>query len=563
MDHLRYLASDQLKGRGNGTPELEEAARYIAGHFESHGLEPAGEGGGYFQEFPVPAGQILGPGNGITLQPGLQPGDLRPEVDYVPLASGPDVAVRGELVFAGFGITASDLDYDDYRGLDVRGKIVVAMEHEPQELVEESRFSGTALTPYASPLHKIMNAKARGAVGLMLLPDSFQHPDQPASLQPGGRIEEIGIHTVLLTSERGEGLVQAAGRDLDEIGNWINTTLLPRSFSLEREALLAVDVAMAEHRVRNVLGLIRGRLDQVIVIGAHYDHLGTESTGSLARGASGQIHNGADDNASGTAGLLDLVRQFSGTRPRRGLLFIAFAGEEMGLLGSRHYSEHPTFPLEQTMAMINLDMIGRSKGDLEVGGVGTAAGFREVLDSARETSELRLSFSDVARGSSDHVPFSRKRIPSLFFFSGLHEDYHRPSDDWERINVDTLGQVLEVVRETVEGLSGWDGPFEYTEVPRRLARGERGDRSRPLLGVLLDTSWGLGGVRFDGILPGSPADGAGLQTGDIVVRLDGEAVTGLEEFSRSLGSRRVGERVRLELLRNGMTIEVDVELSAR
>jgi len=565
MGHLRYLASDELKGRGNGTPELDQAAYYIAELFREYGLLPAGNEQTYFQEFEVSMGRSLGPENQVTLETGTEQIHLQVQRDYVPLTSGPDTVVQGPLVFAGFGISAPELEYDDYRDLDVGGKIVLVFEHEPQEQVEESRFGGRELTPYATVLHKVMNARNRGAVGVILLPDNFNHPpgQEPPSRQP--RVENIGIHSIRLTQEWSERLLEKGGSNSAGIAEEINSHLTPVSFDLSITATVSLDVIKVQRTVKNVLGFLPGKTDKILIIGAHYDHLGLGTTGSLAPELIDQIHNGADDNASGTATLLQLAQDFSRSSPlQQGLLFIAFAGEELGLLGSRYYTEHATMPLENTVAMINMDMVGRSQGDLLLGGVGTAAEFRGILDEVQKTSPLQFSYSNSSRGSSDHLSFSSKKIPVLFFFSGLHSDYHRPSDDWERINVQTLQQILEVVRGTVHRLLDLNQPLQFVEVDRGPERTRRrGGRRRTWFGSLPDTGWSLGGVRFEQILEKTPAARAGLKDGDVLVRFDGRTIRSLREFLRALGAKNPGDEVDVAILRDGELIETTVILEAR
>jgi hypothetical protein len=280
------------------------------------------------------------------------------------------------------------------------------------------------------------------------------------------------------------------------------------------------------------------------------------------------VHNGADDNASGTAGLLQLAQDLGrSSSPKQGLLFIAFAGEELGLLGSRYYTEHPTIPLEQTTAMFNLDMIGRSEGDLLIGGVRTAAEFSRILDEVQEFSPLQFSYSDDLRGSSDHLSFSGRKIPVLFFFSGLHGDYHRPSDDWERINVKTTGQVLDVVRSSLDRLLELNQPLPYVEVGRPASRERRGGRRqrrpRPWFGSLPDTSWSLGGVRFEQILSETPAAEAGLKDGDVLVLFNGQTIDNLRQFLAALEAKSPGDEVEIAVFRKGELIRTTVRLATR
>jgi aminopeptidase YwaD len=561
MEHLRYLASDELKGRGNGSEELERAAEYIAGHFRKVGLLPAGEGGTYFQEFEVTLGQGLGSSNQITFQFKGGPVQLTPGKDYIPLTSGSQNQVEGPLVFVGYGITAPELDYDDYGDLDIKGQVVVAFEHEPQEKVEGSVFAGNELTPYATALYKIMNARSRGASALILLPDSFNHPEGVSRFPEGPQVAHLGIHTVRLTEEWGERLLGESGHDPDEIIGLINGQLTPQSVALEYSGVVDLNVIKVRRTVRNVLGFIPGQTEKVVILGAHYDHLGLGYNGSLHPDLKGQVHNGADDNASGTAGLLQLAQEFSERSPRHGLLFSAFAGEELGLLGSRYYAEHPTLPFEETMAMLNMDMIGRSDGDILIGGVGTAVEFKPLLDKIQGTSSLEFSYSDSSQGSSDHLSFASKKIPVLFFFSGLHRDYHRPSDDWERINVDTTREIIEVVHRTVDELATFQEPLEFVEVLRQPTRGRgAGRRTRPRFGSMMDVTWSLEGVRFERVVGDSPASRAGLKDGDVLMVFGGLQIQKLQDFTTALRDKAAGDEVEVVVLREAELIHTSVVL---
>ena len=313
----------------------------------------------------------------------------------------------------------------------------------------------------------------------------------------------------------------------------------------------------------NVIGYLDNTQQETVIIGAHYDHLGYGHSGSLHDGDK-EIHNGADDNASGTAGLLTLAENYAGTRPRRGLLFIAFAGEELGLLGSRYYTEHPTYPLKRTNAMINLDMIGRSDGDLLIGGVGTSVYFKGILDELQGSSSLHFTYSDSLQGSSDHLSFLAQKIPVLFFFSGLHSDYHRPSDDWERIDLVRTEEILGIVSGTLGRLMTLDGALEYVDITvDQQQKPIAGRRDRPRFGVFPDMSWDLGGVRFNEIVNGAPAQKAGVRAGDILIRFDRQEIENLNRFLRILQTKTPGDEVVIVLLREAKIVQTTVHLDAR
>ena len=294
----------------------------------------------------------------------------------------------------------------------------------------------------------------------------------------------------------------------------------------------------------------------MIVIGAHYDHLGLGDNASLASDKIGEVHNGADDNASGVSGLLLLAEELSLMSPRRSLLFIAFAGEELGLLGSQFYTEHPAVPLAKTVAMVNLDMIGRSDGDVLIGGIGTASVFRPILDDIKADYPLRFKYSQTPRGSSDHLSFASKRVPVLFFFSGLHRDYHKPTDDWEKINLVRTRQIIGVVRKLILRVDLLDQPPEYVD----LRSDHLGSQQHPQFGFVPDTSWTLGGVRLGHVLEDTPAERAGLMDGDVLVGFDGTEVNNLRSLRSLLEEKKSGDRVEVEVVRQGSMVHLTVQL---
>ena len=468
LQHIKYLSSDDLKGRGNGTPELDQAAQYIAERFMEAGLVGPYDGD-YFQEFDVPTGFSIGPENMVTFfETPSQPLHLRFGEDYHPISyQEGSLPLAAPLVFLGFGISAPELGYDDYAGQDVEGKILMVYEHEPQEHSLTSVFDGNRLSPYSNLENKTREALERGAIGLVLLPDTFNHYRESGSLHRA-ELANLGLNVIRLSESWAGRLMEAAGEDVRRIRRSINRDLIPHSFRMRSiQAVVRIDVKVIRKRVRNVVGILPGENNSGLVIGAHYDHLGLGGLYSLAAEATDQVHNGADDNASGVAGLLELSRWFAQQRSQHTLIFIAFAGEELGLLGSTHYTNFPAFSLQETVAMLNMDMIGRSFGDLLVGGVGTAREFRPVLEAAQEQSNLRFRFAETPRASSDHMPFSRRQIPVLFFFSGLHGDYHRPGDDWERIELDRAIEVVRVVRDCIQGLDEIGTSLSFVDLDRR------------------------------------------------------------------------------------------------
>jgi hypothetical protein len=468
LAHVKLLASDEMGGRGNGTPGLEHAADYIARGFRDAGLRGGGTDGGFFQGFDAEV--RVEPPATSTVALGT-PAGVQSFVlgrDYYPLSIRdrltPPLGVRDvPVVFAGYGISAPGLGYDDFAGVEVRGAAVLVFTHEPQEGDEHSRFDGRSLTPGAAISAKAREARERGARLLMVVEDPSHLEDRTmrGSWWMDPQSEAMGMPVVRLARDR---LTRALPSfDPARIGELIDRTLVPQSRKLD-----GISVSYDELRaqftapLRNVLGILPGSdpalAAQAIVVGAHYDHVGTGGQFSEAPESTGQIHNGADDNASGTAALLEMARIAGTARSRFGrtIVFASFAGEELGLRGSEHYVAKPPVPLARTIAMINLDMIGRARGRVMVGVFGRAPMLSSLTGHMRPWT--RLSLHDFATGGysqdeSDVAPFATQGVPAVAFFTGFHPDYHRPSDDWPRIDAEGGAEIARLALRLVEELS--------------------------------------------------------------------------------------------------------------
>jgi hypothetical protein len=577
---VKYLAGDELKGRGNGTPELNQAADYIADQFRKAGLELLR--GSYFQPFTATTGAELGPGNRLArVAPPAQSYRLRE--DFIPLTFSASGEQTAALAFVGYGITAPEYNYDDYQGVDVQGRIALVLRHEPQEEGESSAFRGRQLTRHAEFVSKAINARNHGAVALLVVNDPVNHSGRDDRLLPFGANSgprDTGIPVVQVKQEIVAQWMQQAGRPLVELQKAIDEDLTNQSFLLPDTLRLTVrtDVKQIRSDLKNVMGLLRGSdpklRDEIIVIGAHYDHLGLGERDSMAPSQMGQIHHGADDNASGTAGMMELARIFSAERDhlRRSILFMAYSGEEMGLLGSAHYVQEPWLPLDRTIAMLNLDMIGRiSHNRLFVGGVGTSPNFRQIVQEENRQSGFDVDFSDSGYDASDHMSFARREIPVMFFFSGLHADYHKPSDTWDRVEPGETGKLLELVARVARRIDQAGQRPAYTPVtrpqrgPSRAANQQ--DNDQPGYGAYFGSVPDFGevarGVKFADVREGSPAAQAGLKPGDTLVKFDGKDVLNLYDFTYALQGKRPGDEVPVVVLRDGKEVQAVVKLARR
>lgn len=576
LAHVRYLASPELQGRGNGTPGLEKAAVYMAAGFRSAGVGPIA-GQGYFQDFQLTTSARLGASSALDYRLGPEPArDLLLQRDFVPLNLSASGATTGAVVFAGYGITAPEYRYDDYAGIDVHSKIVLVLRHEPQEFDDKSVFNGNSYTAHAQLFSKASNAKMHGAAAVVLVNDFPAHPAEENKLEKFGVTEgpeNAGIEIVQVASNVAEDWIAASGKNLKDIESGIDKDLHPRSFALPSTLTvhLKVDVEREVKTVHNVCAYIPGAASkEYVVIGAHYDHLGLGGPYSLAPSQTGTVHPGADDNASGAAGLLELAQHFHDGPPlRRGVLFVAFAGEELGLLGSNYYVNHPELPLADAVAMINMDMIGRIRDrKVYVGGSGTGTTFAAVLHNEEGRHDIVADLTERAGyGSSDHTSFTAKQIPTLFFFSGLHADYHRPSDTWDKIDSGEAVQLLAYIGDIAGQLA--DGGERPTFIRVAEPAGDHAASSGsskgygPNFGSIPDFTELPNGVRFADIRPGTPAAKAGLRAGDILTEFDGKPIQNLYDFTYALRAKKPGDEVVVKVLRGSETIVVKVLLTER
>jgi hypothetical protein len=458
-DSIRHLSAPEMTGRGAGTEGLNRAAVWLENQFRQAGLRPAFPGS-FQQSFLMTSGAALGSRNELRCT-GCPSPSLALHEEFLPLAMSADADIETRLAFAGYGITAPECGYDDYAGIDVKGRAVLILRHEPQEYDSNSVFEGRIYTEHAQTMRKVLNARDHGAAAVILVQDAEQHGGATDKLEalnglpgPGN----AGIPVIQVTAAVASAWIAHAGGDLPGAERTINETLKPQSFQFPDEFRLqmAVGVTSTQIPVSNVGGYVPGQTDEYVIVGAHYDHLGHGEQYSLAAESSGTLHPGADDNASGTAGLLAMAQWFARQPPmRRGVLFLAFAGEELGLLGSTHYAAGAALPLDRAVAMINMDMIGRLRErKLIVGGAGSGEGLRSMLEDLGRRAGMELQMDEHAvYGSSDHAVFRARSLPVLFFFTGLHADYHRPTDTADKIDPRNVAKVVELAGSAVYALA--------------------------------------------------------------------------------------------------------------
>ncbi|HWB08221.1 MAG TPA: M28 family peptidase [Pirellulales bacterium] len=631
---VKLLASDELEGRGVGTKGLDRAADFIAEQFAAAGLKTAVVEGGPFQKFNMVVATEQGEPNRLAFarpadagQAESQTVELKLGEDFNPLAIGGSGKFDLPLVFAGYGITSKDDNYDDYAGINVEGKAVLLLRHEPQQDNPHSAFNGTDNSAHAFFTRKVSNAFQHGAAAVVFCNDDFdlkKNVDQrtkrwqtavdelsksqakfrevanPTPEQIEAQRQEIArlVKDVASQSEKlfgeydpllgflgaGQGdeahkvpvvfcrrtvldpMVKAAlGKTLSELERQIDAQPAPASAELAGWRLQGeVTVNRREAEVKNVVAVLDGegpQADETIVVGAHYDHLGLGGDGSLATGVK-EIHNGADDNASGTSALIEVARRLAGRAeklPRR-VVFVAFTGEERGLIGSARYCRDPLVPLDKTIAMLNMDMVGRLTDDkLVIQGVDTATEFGPIIDHLADRYGFKVTKQPGGFGPSDHSSFYPHKVPVMHFFTGTHSDYHRPSDDYEKINLPGMRRVAEMVTDTVVVLAeASERPHYQAAKPPRPGAGRGGDR--PYFGSIPDFASEEPGYHLGGVSPDSPAEKGGLQKGDAIVKLGEYKVGNLEDFDGALRKYKAGDKVPVVVRRDGKELTLEVVL---
>ncbi|WP_321474887.1 M20/M25/M40 family metallo-hydrolase [uncultured Paludibaculum sp.] len=575
QETVKFLASDAMKGRGTGTPQLKKAAAYIAGQFKALGIPPAA-GNSYYQIFDVTTNARLAKGNELSYAVGggkKQAASLGQE--FNPYNFSGNAKVSGPVVFAGYGITAPEYDYDDYAGLDVQGKIVLVLRHEPQEFDEKSKFGGKVYTVHEQRQTKAVNAKFHGAKAVLFVNDMSNHPvdsDVVDKFSNNVGPNSPDIPFIQVKTELASHWLQPSGKNLKDWIEAVDKNLKPASFEIPGLTVdLAVNVQREVRQVPNVAAYLKGETDEYVILGAHFDHLGMGEQSSMAPDLAGKaIHHGADDNASGTAGLLELADYFAAQPKRkRGILFLAFSAEELGLIGSSYYVNHPLLPLDKAVTMINMDMIGRIKdGRVFVGGTGTGSTLLSILDETKPAHpRLKLDLSEQGGyGSSDHFSFTIKQVPVLFFFSGLHSDYHKPSDTWEKIDHVEAADLVNLVAEVTTRLQ--DAPRRPTYVkvstpaPAATATASASGGGA-WFGSVPDMGETKGGFKISDVTKGSPADVAGLKGGDLIVEFDGKTISNLYDFTYALRSKKPGDVVPIKYNRDGKILETKATLKSR
>jgi hypothetical protein len=568
---IRYLACEELGGRMSTEPGGFAASQYVADEFKRLGLKPVGDDGGYFQGFAIDMPR-LADGNALEVTADGVKTPFEVEKDWNPIGASPNAEIAGDVVFAGYGVTDEERKYDDYAGLDVTGKIVVLIRREPP------RKGGPS--EHATFRAKLQNAASHHAAAVIVFNntqtvkagpngearDAILHWSESLGFVPGSAL----IPFAFVTRKTAAKILTPLGKDVEALQAAIDGAEggpKPASAAV-RGVALRIKTAFEhkkEKNARNVAGLFVGRdpklRDEVVVVGAHHDHVGRGFFGSAGGPtAQGQIHPGADDNASGTSALLEMAEALAGDDepPRRSILFLSFSGEELGLLGSAYYVEHPLIPLKQVIAMVNCDMVGRydPARTLQIGGVGSGKGLQELVDKANGRYGLSLSWDPSGVAPSDNTSFFLKKIPVLFFFTGIHDDYHTPRDTWDKIDAKDGAKVTSLCYDVVETLAEREEGVEYTTPPKTQS-------NAAALNIIPSPGSDTGGVVVGSVDPDGAAGKAGMLEGDVITAMGLLVVKDLRDLRKALNAHKPGEEVVVKVLRAGKELALKVTLGSR
>lgn len=578
-DVVYYLASDELEGRKVGTPGLQMAADYIADDLSKLGLKTIPGFDGYFQPFKMVT--RVDPDQSRT-KLAVNDRTLKLGDDYTPLRASAESEVTAPILWAGYGITDSARHYDDYAKLDARGKIALLMRFEPENKDGKSRFAAKndQWSTDATIPQKVQTAIDHGAVGVILVNPAVHHDDDGMISFRTSFTFSSKVPLMQVTPAVADSMLKGGGQpDMKTLQARIDSDLKPDSAELKNiSATMSFGIHRIEAQVENVAAMLPGtgpHANEYVIIGAHYDHLGHGGPGSLAPWSHG-IHHGADDNASGTAAMLEIADRFAHLGPQpRTLIFMAFTGEEEGLIGSSYFVRHPPIDLHEVIAMLNLDMVGRMSGQkLLLGGEGTAAAFPELMQKADEGLPLRLGeFEKGGFGPSDHMSFASKKIPVLFFFTGMHMDYHRPTDTADKINFKGMAEVVDLGVKLVEELSTmprqqYDGKYDSQSMMQMAGISSSGSTHgvSASFGTIPDYSQpddSKDGMRVGGVVPGSPADKFGVHEGDMMTEFNGTPIGNKMDYTMALAKAHPGQSVKVKLTHDGKPIDVQATLAAR
>lgn len=577
------LASDELEGRLAGSRGAGLASDYIASQMKRIGLQPVGTNQNYFQNYEFTAdARVLTNANRLAItSAGGAPVEFAVETDFRPLAFTANAEVEGEVVFVGYGLSVPGKPgegYDSYAGVNVSNRIALVLRYVPEQVEPKRRAE---LNRYAGIRYKAMHAREHGAKGVIFITGpASPNAGELLKLSPDGSLAGSAIPVASVSSNVVAALFAGSGRKLGELqaGLDIENPHAESGVVLTNVRVrLATGVEHVRKIDRNVLGMIPPAAtpavtsgQEFLMVGAHYDHLGRGEAGAMNRqGEEGLIHHGADDNASGVATLLELADALAAERRKnpalfpRGVIFAAWAGEEIGLLGSSRFADQPPLPLTNVVAYLNFDMVGRLRENkLTLQGLGSSPAWTRLIEKRNVAAGFQLTLQDDPYLPTDTTSLYPKGVPVLAFFTGGHDDYHRPTDQPDTLNYEGTGRIAKLARGLLLDLETGGRP-QYAQVARKDSGGGSRETLRAYLGTIPDYAAEVQGVKLSGVRTGGPADKAGLKGGDVIMEFGGAKIANVYDYTYAMDAVKIGKPVTVVVLRNGQRVTLTVTPEAR
>lgn len=557
--HIKYLASDELAGRFPGTPESKLAQDYITKQLKNADIQPLDENG-YLQKFEFVSDVVTGNNNSLS----IGNNSYKLGEDFIPLGFSENADLTADAAFVGYGFSIDDsVKWNDYQNVEVSGKWAIILRGGPDDDNPHSIYN-THL-----PLRKkVLLAKDRGASGVLFVTQFSDEDDELIKLRYDNSFSGAGIPVIHISQKVAEDIFSNLDTDFINVQESLKEIKQPHSFDLPSVKIAAVvELEKTYSDAANIIAVVPGNdpelKNEYVVIGGHYDHLGMGGEGSGSRVPDTlAVHNGADDNASGVAGVIEVGEKLAARQKelKRSIILMNFDAEERGLLGSKHFIDNSNIDINNIITMLNIDMIGHlSENSLTVGGTGTSPIFDEILKEINKKYSFDLHLSPEGFGPSDHATFYSKDIPVLFFFTGTHDDYHKPSDDFPIINVDGEKAIADFTYDIALQLCQAPERPQFTEAgPKESSAPSRG--FKVTFGIVPAYGSQVDGMEVDGVRKEGPADRSGMQKGDIITAIGDKEINNIYDYMYRLGELKKGQTVSVTVLRGEKTVKLNLDL---